>query len=96
MILISTFILTQIISPTIDRVLMVLRGAFGLYQHVVLSFHFNALVDMWMVVFGVLSVYLERRDSSSLSQAVIKQYARLLTNPFGTVPSSSSHVQCCQ
>ena len=70
---------------------MCLRGLTGLYQHVILSFHFYALIDMWLVIFGVLSVgYLEQRGSNSLSHAIIKQYARLLTNPFGTIMSTAS------
>ena len=88
----TTYDMSSSFPLFIDRFLLVLRGGIGLYQHVILSFHFHALIDMWLIIFGWLSViYLERRDSNSMSHAIIKQYARLLTNPFGTIDDAASH-----
>jgi hypothetical protein len=64
----------------ISGVCMVLRSIVGLYQHL---FSFHVILDVWMGIFGMFSVMMERKDTNQKVQAIIKQYARLLTNPFG-------------
>ena len=64
----------------VSGVCMVLRAIAGLYQHL---FSFHIIIDVWMGIFGMFAIMLERKDTNKKNQAVIKQYARLLTNPFG-------------
>ena len=64
----------------ISGISMILRSIVGLYQHL---FSFHIIIDVWMGIFGLLSVAIERKGTNQKIQAVIKQYARLLTNPFG-------------
>ena len=64
----------------VSGISMILRSVVGLYQH---FYSFHVIIDVWMGLFGFLTVIMERKDTSQKIKAVIKQYARLLTNPFG-------------